>query len=682
MRCRSLRAASAACLCLLPLSAQATVDAEGSSPLGALTELALPDGGRLRAAPGHAVLQAEHVRGGQRAIHLVGQGDVKESVLTWELAEPMSPPLSLDLWLERWTRRSPFALALDGRTADGWQPLHDLTGAAVVGDFHAVHRLLRCDAPLQALRFRVRAPAGTGALLDDLRLAPAQPMRVVDATARVERRPVLLGMPHNPTCGIEIDTEGCLEPARVKELIVETSGTTRGILAELAVFSTGNRATLDYRSAPDLFETATACGVFDRVPDRRFARLVTDIPLAPGRNHLWLTARLDPKTARLGDGVRTRVVGLTIDDSTPLSPTKEDSPPAQRVGVALRTGGDGGSRAYRIPGLVTTDAGTLVAAYDIRWRGFRDLPGHIDVGVSRSTDGGRTWGPMVRALDMATVTGEDDPDVAHGDGVGDPAILVDRDTDRLWIAAVWSHGNRGWHGSGPGLTPDETGQLVLSHSDDDGQTWSSPRSITAEVKDPRWRFLLQGPGKGIQMRDGTLVFAAQFKDADNLPHSTILYSTDHGERWQLGTPARPNTTEAQVVELTPGVLMLNMRDNRGGFRSVYTTKDLGKSWQEHPTSRSALIEPVCNAALLRVDQERLLFVNPAVSAPPRRRMTIKLSPDLGATWPEDSQLLLDEGSCAGYPSATMIDDEYVGILFEGSAAQITFMRVPLSEVKR
>ncbi len=55
--------------------------------------------------------------------------------------------------------------------------------------------------------------------------------------------------------------------------------------------------------------------------------------------------------------------------------------------------------AYRIPGLATTNEGTLIAVYDIRHQGWRDLPGNIDVGMSRSTDKGQTWEPMKMIMD-------------------------------------------------------------------------------------------------------------------------------------------------------------------------------------------------------------------------------------------------------------------------------------------
>ena len=150
------------------------------------------------------------------------------------------------------------------------------------------------------------------------------------------------------------------------------------------------------------------------------------------------------------------------------------------MGVALRNGGDDGVHTYRIPGLATTNKGTLIGVYDVRRRSGGDLPGDIDVGMSRSTDGGRTWEPMKVIMDMGN-----DPRWRY-DGIGDPAILVDQTTGTVWVAATWSHGNRSWIGSGPGLKPEETGQLMLVRSDDDGVSWSEPINITEQVKKPEW----------------------------------------------------------------------------------------------------------------------------------------------------------------------------------------------------
>ncbi|MEZ6148919.1 MAG: sialidase family protein [Pirellulaceae bacterium] len=211
-----------------------------------------------------------------------------------------------------------------------------------------------------------------------------------------------------------------------------------------------------------------------------------------------------------------------------------------------------------------------------------------------------------------------------------------------------------------------------------------------QIKQPQWSFVLQGPGKGITLRDGTLVFAAQYLDGEEhqrLPHSTILFSSDHGASWQIGSSAWDDTTEAQVVEIEPGVLMLNCRYNRVPARVVMTTRDLGRTWQRHPTSERALIEPkACMASLIDVGREAnkdygglLLFSNPD-SRSKRHRMTIKASPDRGMNWPNEQQLLIDEGASAGYSCMAMIDAQTIGVLYEGSQAQLTFQRIALADI--
>lgn len=356
--------------------------------------------------------------------------------------------------------------------------------------------------------------------------------------------------------------------------------------------------------------------------------------------------------------------------------------PPYRVANPLRNFGDDGVNSYRIPGLETSKKGTLLAVYDIRRNSSVDLQEDIDVGLSRSTDGGNTWEPMQIIMDMGTYGGLPEDQ----NGIGDPTILVDHETGFIWVAALWQHGKpnqRAWISSRPGMSPKETGQFVLVKSEDDGITWSDPMIITEQIKLPEWYLFFNGPGKGITMQDGTLVFPAQFKDKDQMPYSTIIYSKDKGETWHVGTGAKSNTTEAQVVELQNGSLMLNMRDNRGGSRSVAVSNDLGKTWTEHPTSRSALIEPVCMASIITNPHEPsvLLFSNPA-NANSRSMMTIKASLNDGESWPENYQVLLDEGRGWGYSCLTFINEKEVGILYESSVANITFQVVPISEIIR
>lgn len=381
----------------------------------------------------------------------------------------------------------------------------------------------------------------------------------------------------------------------------------------------------------------------------------------------------------------------------------------QRTGVAVRDYKQEGVHTSRIPGIATTNQGTLLAIYDARWESSRDLQGHMDIGVNRSTDGGQSWEPMRTALDMKEWGGLPE----KFNGVSDACILVDRKSGKIFIAGLWMHGildkdgkwiegltresknwQHQWHGRGsqPGLSEKETSQFIITSSEDDGRTWSDPVNITSTTKKPEWWLFAPAPGQGITLTDGTLVFPTQGRDANGVPFSNITYSKDGGRSWHTSTPSYTNTTECAVAQLSNNSLMLNMRDNRNGKekgadngRAVFTTTDLGASWTEHPTSHGALREPVCMASLLchhytqkGKEEALLLFSNPN-SKTHRNNMTIKVSFDEGKTWCSKN-ILLDAGGSFGYSCLTSLDENTIGILYESSRAQMVFQRISLQEI--
>ncbi len=624
---------------------------------------------------GRTTVDNKHAKSGTHCLQLTG-GSRTSMVL--QIADQVETSGNLTFWAERWTKRSPFSFRIDKYTGDSWKEIFNGDTEVRVGRaFLSQITVPLNDTRIKQLRFTATSPPNTGILIDDIRIAPIQPQTILSVEVVPFSLPACVGRDASPLLKLKVETTGTLNPISLTALKVTLDGTTdRSDVTLVSVYATGsNNRFMVGESLVQIDGRRLRRGPFE------LSCAGPSCQLVEGVNHFWVTGKISQGASIDG---RIGAVCKQVQFSNGEQVTLDANPLIQRMGVAVRQGGDDGVHTYRIPGLATTKKGTLIGVYDIRHRKGGDLPGDINVGMSRSTDGGQTWEPMQVIMDMGH-----DPDF-HYDGIGDPAVLVDQNTGAIWVAATWSHGNRSWRGSGPGMKPEETGQLMLARSDDDGVTWSRPINITEQVKDPKWCFILQGPGKGITMRDGTLVFAAQYQDSpeqQRLPHSTLITSQDHGTTWQVGTGAFDDTTESQVVEIEPGVLMLNCRYNRKPVRVVMTTRDMGKTWQKHPTSERSLIEPgACMASLIDVDRERgkdagawLLFSNPD-STQGRHHITIKASPDRGLTWPRAHRLLLDEGNGAGYSCMSMIDDKTVGILYEGSQAHMTFQRIPLSDL--
>ena len=378
-----------------------------------------------------------------------------------------------------------------------------------------------------------------------------------------------------------------------------------------------------------------------------------------------------------------------------------------RTGVALRIEGDNGIHTSRIPGLIKTLNGTLIAVYDARYKNSRDLQGDIDICCQRSTDGGKSWGPVIKVLDMGCFGNLHQKYNVFSDA----SILCNKNTGQIIVAATWMHGviekqsgkwvenlnedstvwNHQWakNGTLPGFDLKHSSQLILSKSLDDGITWSKPENITTQVKNPNWSLQTIAPGNGIIMSDGTMVFPAQGRDETGRPYSNIIFSKDNGITWKASNPAWYNTTECAVVERLNGDLMLNIRDNANykdysdhNGRRVCISSDMGKTWSEHKTSHKDLIEPVCMGSLYRhtytnKKKSILLFCNPD-SKVFRTHITIKSSNDDGETW-KGKKILLDELRGAGYSCITSIDKNHIGVLYEGSQCNMVFQVINIKE---
>ncbi|MFA7457901.1 MAG: exo-alpha-sialidase [Bacteroidales bacterium] len=435
-----------------------------------------------------------------------------------------------------------------------------------------------------------------------------------------------------------------------------------------------------------------------------------DLNLRVNEDSLSLDIHLTLKdTIALSNKIRIEEIRInTSEGRVTMTP---GSPAILRVGLALRQKMQDGVHTSRIPGLITTSQGTLIALYDARWERERDLQGDIDICINRSTDGGRTWGPMQQVLDMGSWGRLPE----RYNGVSDGCILVDENTGDIYVAGLWMHGvldpengkwvknlndtstdwNHQWRsfGSQPGYDVKQSSQFLITKSVDDGLTWSDPVNITCQVKPESWWLMAPAPGHGITLEDGTLVFPAEGRTETGLQISTIVFSKDGGKSWQSGNPAYTNTNECMAVQLSDGSIMLNMRErsNRGRLegngRAVSVTNDMGTTWTEHPTSRNALIEPACMASLHKhtylnkngEKQALLFFFNPN-SKTARNNFTLKCSLDDGQTWPGELWILMDQNNGYGYSCITSIDNDTIGILYEGSGSDMVFQTIKVEDI--
>lgn len=512
--------------------------------------------------------------------------------------------------------------------------------------------------------------------------------------------PVLIGKGANEVLKITILKTDSI-PLTIKKINISTQGTTDlEDLKSISVFYTGDKNRFSSETVFAISESPAEELVFEG-----------EQKIEQDTTYFWVSYKLKDK-ANLFNSVDATCTSLsTITGEVNVTADSTTIAITQRLGVAVRQHMQDSVHTYRIPGLTTTSKGTLLASYDVRRDLRRDLQGDLDIGISRSTDGGQTWEPMRIALDMGTWG--DLPEKFNG--VSDACLLADTNSGDVYVAGLWMYGvinkegkwveglteesedwNHQWKNkaSQPGFGVKETSQFMIAKSEDDGVTWSEPVNITRMGKKEEWWLYAPGPGHGMVMENGTLVFPTQGRTKIGEPFSNITYSTDHGKTWKSSNAAYTNTTESMVVQLDDGSLMLNMRNNRNrknksdtNGRAIAVTSDMGETWEEHATSQGALIEPTCMASLHKhVYQEGgekksvLLFSNPN-SKFSRDHMTIKVSFDNGETWPEENWLLLDEArGRGGYSCITTVDEETIGILYESSQADMTFQKIKLSEL--
>jgi sialidase-1 len=308
----------------------------------------------------------------------------------------------------------------------------------------------------------------------------------------------------------------------------------------------------------------------------------------------------------------------------------------------LFVSGTNGYHTYRIPALVVTTEGTVLAFCEAR-RNSRHDDGEIDLMLRRSTDGGRTWS---------------DGQVIADDGdhtMGNPCPVVNQGDGTVWLP--FCRDNR---------------RVFVINSKDDGRTWSAPAEITNNVMAPGWPWIGTGPGHGIQLQNGRLVIPSwtgkgPHVSRQTIERSVVIYSDDDGLNWRQSAPfGEDESNECEAVELVDGSLYMNMRSlPERHQRSFSLSRDGGQSWSKVGYD-AALPEPSCQASIVRFtattysDKNRVLVAGPA-NPDARACLTVRISYDECRTWPASK--ILYPGAAA-YSDLTVADDGQLLCLYE------------------
>jgi len=319
------------------------------------------------------------------------------------------------------------------------------------------------------------------------------------------------------------------------------------------------------------------------------------------------------------------MTNLTRDQSANVSSgaTFSQLPEGDATADALWTGGHGGYATYRIPSLVTTSDGAVLAFCEGRRAGRGDS-GQIDLLLRRSADGGQSWSPTQVVVSWPGFT------------VGNPTPVLVRETGDVVLVFCSNEAEAHESTIRKGLFRRAVWTVT---SADGGLTWGSPIEITSQVMRDDWTWYATGPCHAVQLRSGRILVPCNHRHLDTeivtlSRHAHVIYSDDLGASWNIGGGIEvEGANESVVVETSTGAIYLNSRDQHGrGYRFTARSDDGGLTFHDVGIDET-LTDPPCQAtalAITGVSGDPLVFLNPA--GPGRSMLTARVSLDEGRTW--------------------------------------------------
>ncbi len=342
--------------------------------------------------------------------------------------------------------------------------------------------------------------------------------------------------------------------------------------------------------------------------------------------------------------------------------------------VRVFTNGTEGYACFRIPAILRTPHGTLLAFAEARRSSCADF-GDVRIVMRRSRNGGKTWGPLETVAENGSL---------QADNASPVVDLLDPRFPRGRVFLIYTTGNA----PEPDVLQGKgTRRVWYRTSLDEGVTWTAPVELTSSVKLPSWREYATGPGHALQLTQGAhagrIIIAAYHSQGPPLPdgrayEANTFYSDDHGSTWKLGgTVNAPGSNESTLAQSAGGVV-LNSRDQaRSQARTVSISADGSESWRSTFVARD-LPDPQCEGSMIRYAAPRarsvLLFSNPG-NRTERRDLTISVSFDGGWTWPKHTVLYPGPAS---YSDIVLLPKGRLGVLWEcGDPDGIVFLKLAL-----
>lgn len=332
------------------------------------------------------------------------------------------------------------------------------------------------------------------------------------------------------------------------------------------------------------------------------------------------------------------------------------SPPQDLFVTGLSTlpWSKGQSVCYRIPSLLRTQGGTLLAFASERLGTSCGDESGTNVALRRSFDGGRTWEPAQLVL----AAGPDKAEMTVW-------LLQDAKTSRIFLFS-----NTNVH-----QPVDCNCEVFYITSADEGNTWSD-RTIVP----PSSGFYGMSLASGITHSSGRLVGCMRKICRNSCPQdyaSKAFFSDDHGETWQTSAFLASGTSECQLAELSDGRLYMNMRplnytgpstsasfDNR---RLVSFSSDAGQTWSE-VRSEPALVDfGWADEGSVASDPASAVVYFSHPEAQDRSNLTLYRSFDDASSWQDFANVY---AGSAAYSSIQVLDPSpdgfgrAVGVLFE------------------